>query len=513
MSDKEAVPVLELRGIGKRFGAVAALKDVSLQLHAGECHVLLGENGAGKSTLVGVILGFHQPSSGALHIRGEHVERYSPQVARSLGVRAVMQEFSLYESLPVYANLFLGQEEQTVGLRRKRVMRNEARELLAEIDAPFRANDIVANLTRAEQQLVEISKALTRRGDAGVLLLDEPTAALSDGEANRLLTILKRLKAEGWAILYISHRMDELRVIGDRVTVLRDGRHVATHVIDEVSDDQLITEMSGREVDRSPHNKSPISESGTVVLTVEHLATRNRKVEDVSFELRSGEVLGIGGLVGSGKGDLGAALFGITPLAGGRITAAGIPVRSLSSRTMYRLGFGYVAEDRKRGGILPDTDVAMNIMIERIALTRRLARWGLLRRGRMRQSADQLIGRFDVRPSGAAEMPISHLSGGNQQKALIARALSTKRKGLIAVEPTAGVDVGSRMQIYKHLRSECENGVGVLLISSDVDELVSLSDRVLVMSCGTVSAELEGADIHADAIVGASFSSTQGALL
>ncbi|MFE9328448.1 sugar ABC transporter ATP-binding protein [Nocardia sp. NPDC052278] len=513
MSDEEAVPVLELRGLGKRFGAVAALEDVSLKLHAGECHVLLGENGAGKSTLVGVILGFHQPSSGDLHIRGERVERFSPQVARSSGVRAVMQEFSLYESLPVYANLFLGREERTFGLRRKRVMRKEARELLAEIDAPFGAHDIVANLTRAEQQLVEICKALTRRGDPGVILLDEPTAAISDGEVNRLFTILRRLKAEGWAILYISHRMDELRRIGDRVTVLRDGRLVATHAIDEVSDDRLITEMSGRELNRSPHAKSTVGRSGSVVLAVEHLATRNRKVRDVSFELRSGEVLGIGGLVGSGKGDLGAALFGITPLAGGRITASGASVRSPSSRTMCRLGFGHVAEDRKRAGILPDTDVALNIMIERIATTRRIARWGFLRRGRMREQADRLIGKFDVRPPGAADMPISHLSGGNQQKALVARALSTERKGLIAVEPTAGVDVGSRLQIYKHLRHECENGVGVLLISSDVDELVSLSDRVLVMSSGTVSAELEGADINADAIVGASFSSTQGALL
>ncbi len=232
---------------------------------------------------------------------------------------------------------------------------------------------------------------------------------------------------------------------------------------------------------------------------------------DVSFELRAGEILGVGGLVGSGKGDLGAALYGISQVAGGTVTAAGAPVRSLTARAMYRRGFGYVGEDRKRAGILPDSDVATNIMIERIATARTATRWGLLRRSAMRARAGELITTFDVRPSGASQMPISHLSGGNQQKALVARALSTSRKGLIVVEPTAGVDVGSRMEIYQHLRQECRNGVAILLISSDVDELVTLSDRVLVMCTGEVSAQLTGPDITADAIVGASFSSTQGA--
>ena len=502
--------VLELRNATKRFGAVAALTDVTIELVAGECLVLLGENGAGKSTLVGAILGRHDLTAGQLLIRGEPMEHYSPHLAREHGVRAVTQEFSLCESLPVYANLFVGQELHRAGFRRKGRMREEAKRRLLEVDATFGETDLVATLTRAEQQLVEICKAVTGDTDPGVILFDEPTAAISATEAKKLFQIIDRLKHSGWAVVYISHRMEELRRVGDRVTVLRDGRHIATHRLADVSNQQLINEMAGRELSAVHPAKATSAEVGDPVLSVEGLATRNGKVVDVSFELRAGEILGIGGLVGSGKGDVAGAMFGLTAVARGTMTAAGRPLRRPSARAMYARGFGFLPEDRKREGILPETSVASNVMVERLAVSRAFSRLGFQRKRKLLDAASILIEKFDVRPAGASRMPINQLSGGNQQKALVARALSSDRKALVVVEPTAGVDVGSRMEIYRQLRSQCRQaGIGILLISSDVEELVGMCDRVAVMNTGRITSVLQGASITPDNIVAASFGQTE----
>lgn len=505
-----ASPVLQLRNATKRFGAVLALRDVSIELRAGECLVLLGENGAGKSTLVGALLGRHDLTAGQLLIRGEVVEHYSPHSARERGVRAVTQEFSLCESLPVYANLFVGQEIQRAGFRQKGRMRAEARRRLIEVDASFAETDIVSTLTRAEQQLVEICKAVTAGSEPGVILFDEPTAAISATEAEKLFQIIDRLKEAGWAVVYISHRMEELRRVGDRVAVLRDGRQVATHRLDEVADQQLINEMAGRELSALHPEKAAPADLGDPVLSVDSLATRNGKVVDVSFELRAGEILGIGGLVGSGKGDVAGALFGVAPVARGTIVAAGEPLARPSARAMYARGFGFLAEDRKREGILPETSVATNVMVERLAVSRAFSRMGFQRKRKLLDAAARLIQEFDVRPAGASRMPISQLSGGNQQKALVARALSTHRKALVVVEPTAGVDVGSRMEIYRQLRERCRDaGIGILLVSSDVEELVGMCDRVAVMNTGRITNVLQGPDITPDNIVAASFGRTK----
>ncbi|TAP39574.1 sugar ABC transporter ATP-binding protein [Arthrobacter sp. S39] len=502
--------VLELRRATKKFGAVTALTDVSIELMAGECLVLLGENGAGKSTLVGAILGRHPLTEGQLLIRGEQVEHYSPHAARQHGVRAVTQEFSLCESLPVYANLFVGQEPQRAGFLRKGFMRTEARRRLTEVDATFSETDAVSALTRAEQQLVEICKAVTQDSEPGVILFDEPTAAISATEAQKLFGIIDRLKTTGWAIVYISHRMEELRRVGDRVVVLRDGRQVSTHHLADVDDRQLINEMAGRDLDTVHPAKAQESEIGKPVLSVDQLATSNGKVLDVSFELRAGEILGIGGLVGSGKGDVASAIFGLEPLTHGKIHVGGQPVSRPTPRTMYRLGFGFLAEDRKREGILPETSVAANIMVERLAISRTFSRAGFQLKRKLQNAASHLISEFDVRPAGALRMPIGQLSGGNQQKALVARALSTPRKVLVVVEPTAGVDIGSRMEIYRHLRAKCqEEGIGILLVSSDVEELVGMCDRVVVMNTGRITTALIGADITPDNIVAASFGTTE----
>ncbi|MFA5607386.1 MAG: sugar ABC transporter ATP-binding protein [Leucobacter sp.] len=504
--DGRGEAVLELKNATKRFGAVTALEDVSLSLRAGECLVLLGENGAGKSTLVGAILGRHRLSEGELIIRGETVEQYSPLEARERGVRAVTQEFSLCENLNVYENLFVGQEPHRAGIRRKRVMQEEARQRLREVEASFLPTDTVSTLTRAEQQLVEICKAVTQRGDPGVILFDEPTAAISVSEAEKLFGIIDRLKAAGWAIVYISHRMEELRRVGDDVAVLRDGKLIDTHRLESVSDQQLVNEMAGRELDTVFPAKAQEHEVGDVVLRVDGMVTRNGKVREASFELRKGEVLGIGGLVGSGKGDIASALFGLSPMSSGTIHVDGKPVSRPSTRSMYRNGFGFLAEDRKREGILPETSVVTNVLIERLAVSNAYSRIGFQVKRKMRQAASRLIEEFDVRPPGASKMPISQLSGGNQQKALIARTLAAPRRVLVVVEPTAGVDVGSRMEIYRQLRQQCrDQGIGIVLVSSDAEELVGMSDRVLVMSSGRISASLNGSEITPDNIVAASF--------
>ncbi|MGI8393175.1 sugar ABC transporter ATP-binding protein [Leucobacter sp. W1038] len=498
--------VLELKNATKRFGAVTALSDVSLSLIAGECLVLLGENGAGKSTLVGAILGRHKLSEGQLIIRGEVIEAYSPHAARERGVRAVTQEFSLCESLSVYENLFVGQELHSAGLRLKRRMREEASLRLKEVDATFLPTDTVGTLTRAEQQLVEICKAVTQGGDPGVILFDEPTAAISATEAEGLFAIIDQLKEQGWAIVYISHRMEELRRVGDRVTVLRDGKHIATHHLDAVSDQDLVHEMAGRALDTVFPGKAKAEEIGEVVLRVKNLATRNGKVVDAAFEIREGEVLGIGGLVGSGKGDLAGALFGHSLISHGVISINDQEVSRPSARAMYRNGFGFLPEDRKREGIFPETSVALNILMERIAVSKAYSRAGFQTKHKVLNDAADLIQKFDVRPSAASRMPISQLSGGNQQKALIARTLAAERRALVVVEPTAGVDVGSRMEIYRLLRAQCrEQGIGIILVSSDVEELVGMSDRVLVMNTGRITGSLEGANITPDNIVAASF--------
>lgn len=502
--------VLELRNATKRFGAVAALTDVSLELHSGECLVLLGENGAGKSTLVGSILGRHLLTAGQLFIRGEEMAAYTPHLAREKGVRAVTQEFSLCESLPVYANLFVGQEIRTAGFRRKKPMRAEARRRLANLDATFTETDLVSTLTRAEQQLVEISKAITQDTEPGVILFDEPTAAISATEAQKLFQIIDRLKESGWAVVYISHRMEELRRVGERVAVLRDGRLVATHQLSEVGDQQLVNEMAGRDLSTVHPDKATSTEIGEPVLAVDRLATRSGKVVDVSFELRAGEILGIGGLVGSGKGEVAGALFGNAPIAHGEVRVDGELVARPTARAMYHLGFGFLAEDRKREGILPEHSVASNVMVERLAISRKFTRSGFQLKRKLQATAAQLIKDFDVRPAEAARMSISQLSGGNQQKALVARALSAPRKALVVVEPTAGVDVGSRMEIYRQLRGQCRDaGIGILLISSDVEELVGMCDRVIVMNTGRITTTLTGTDIIPDTIVAASFGRTE----
>ena len=497
-------PVVTLRNVSKHFGSVQALRDVSIDLHAGRVHVLLGENGAGKSTLVKTILGTYHPDTGEILIRGRTVGHHSPGLARREGINVVMQDFSLAPTLTVLDNLFLGREPGRLGVVRRSRMRAKAREAMALVGATFSLNAEVGSLPRSEQQLVEIMKAVM--GVPGVLVLDEPTAALSEGEADRLFSIVDRLVAQDWAVLYITHRMAEIRRLGHQVTVLRGGRQIASHLVADVTDDHLVNQMVGREVSNIYPAKADAATLGAEVLRLDRVSSANGKVRDLSLSVRAGEIVALAGLVGAGKGDVARVLSGLEPMAGGTVVANGYTTAHPRARRLIAHGVGYMSEDRKTESLALGLSVHDNLTLEAVSLPEH-SRAGVLRLGALQRVSDDLIELLQIRP-GDSRREVGLLSGGNQQKVVLGRALTRDRRLLIVAEPTSGVDVGARQQIYRTLRDLCANGTGILMVSSDLEEVVGLADRVYVMNSGSVTAELEGAAITAEAIVAGAFGHT-----
>jgi ribose transport system ATP-binding protein len=481
-----ATTVLEAIGITKRFPGVLALSDVSFDVRAGEVHVLFGENGAGKSTLVNTIAGTLQPDEGSFRVRGVATTLHPPLVARRAGVNAVFQDFSLVPTLTVAENLLLGREPGPMGLYDRGAMRRDAAALMRDLDATIDLDARASSLSRAQQQLVEIAKGLA--GEPSLLILDEPTASLTERETDQLFEIVTRLKTQGIGIVYITHRMAEIWRIGDRITVLRDGAYVATLDVAEAEERQLIELMAGRPVTtlypRAAHNP------GEVKVRAEGLS--GGSMRDVTLEVRAGEVVGIAGLVGSGKSDIGRLLFGLERAREGRLLLDGeeIKRRKMAPGPMLRRGVVYYPSDRRRTGLIPMRSVRENIVLSALggpALSRR----GMLRRRAERKAAEHAIARLRIQPPDP-ERPVSQLSGGNQQKVVLARALLRDAQLHIFDEPTAGVDVGARVEVYEFIRQLCEGGRAVLLISSDLPEVVNLSHRVYVVHNGLVRAHLEG---------------------
>ncbi|MFT4218982.1 MAG: sugar ABC transporter ATP-binding protein [Microbacterium sp.] len=492
-------PVIALEGIVKQFGAVRALKGVDFALYPGEVHVLLGENGAGKSTLVNTILGTYTPDEGTVTIRGKTVPHHNPTIARASGINVVLQDFSLAPTLSVAENIFLGREPLRGGLVSQREMRGRTRGLLERLGGGIDPAAEAGSLARAEQQLVEIAKALV--GNPGVMLLDEPTAAISDDESERLFTIVDSLREEGWAILYITHRMEEVRRLGNRVSVMRDGATVSSYMLDEVSDSRLLSDMVGRELNEVyPHKATEI---GDTLIEIDGVASANSKVKGVSLTVRQGEIVGVAGLVGSGKSDLARMILGLEPTIEGSYTIAGTTVHKPAPRRMLDLGIGFMPEDRRREALSLQRSVAENITLEVVG-TRAFSPLGFLRTGALATVAAGLVERTDVRPP-IPEREVGMLSGGNQQKVVLARALTKERRVFVVAEPTAGVDVGSRQQIYGQLRDLCDQGAGVLAISSDLEEIIGIADRIYVMNSGVITAELVGPQITPEAIVAGAF--------
>ena len=487
--------LLRLEAITKRFPGVLALDQVDFELRPGEVHVLFGENGAGKSTLIAIAAGALRPDAGRIAFRGAPIQLHSVHHARSLGISAVFQEFSLVPQMTVEENLFLGAEATRSGLLNKRELHWRAEAILARLGFPLRPRQQVGFLSRAEQQMVEIAKAF--RSELAVLILDEPTASLTERETDQLFRLIEQVKRDGAGVIYITHRISEIRRIGDRITVLRDGRYVAT-VPADTAEEELVRLMTGRVIEQIfPQIAfSP----GRTLLDLEHLSTADRAVSDVSLTVRAGEVVGLAGLVGSGKSEVGRACFGLLPLARGRVRFQGAAVTGASPRQMLERGFFYVPPDRRDEGLVMMRSVRENTTLAALDLAE-FSSGPWLKRAAERQAAQRLAERLNLQPP-RIERAVDHFSGGNQQKVLLAKSLTREVRLFAFDEPTVGVDIGTRVAIYRFIKELCEGGAGILLISSDLPEILHLAHRVYVMHRGTLRAELTGAAINQETVLG-----------
>jgi rhamnose transport system ATP-binding protein len=483
-------PSLQLTSVTKSFGAVRALKGVSFDLRGGEVHALLGENGAGKSTLIKVITGAHQPDGGSIEIQGQRIAHLTPAAAHKLGIACIYQQPALFPDLTVAENIALRLEKPSIFRRvRWTEMRRRALELLHRLGAEIDPTKEVRQLSMPEQQLVEIACALG--AGARIVIMDEPTASLTQKEQHLLFAVVRELRAHDVGVIYISHRLEEIFALADRVTVLRDGESVGTNPVDAMNEASLIKMMVGREVAAiyPPSESAP----GEVVLSLKHVGCVASGVRDISFDVRAGEILGLAGLVGAGRTELARILFGLTPADAGEIMLCGECVEIRSPQQAVERGIAYVPEDRRRHGVILEMPIAANITM---AVHPRLFPGAWLRFGAERELALDFIRDLAVKTSGP-DAPGASLSGGNQQKVALARWLATKPKLLILDEPTQGVDVGAKAEIHKIIRRLAKEGLAVLMISSDLPEVLGMSDRIAVMRGGTMVAMLDGkADAH-----------------
>jgi rhamnose transport system ATP-binding protein len=483
-------PLLQLNQITKSFLAVRALKGVSFSLRAGEVHALLGENGAGKSTLIKVITGAHQPDGGTIEIAGNTVHRLTPASAHKLGIACIYQQPALFPDLTVAENIAVRLEPATAGRRVDWPSRRaRAAQLLRRIGAAIDPETEVRSLSMPEQQLVEIACALG--AGARIVIMDEPTASLTQKEQHLLFAVVRDLRAHGVGVIYISHRLEEIFALADRVTVLRDGESVGTNKVDDINEAELIRMMVGREVSTiyPPAEGAP----GDVVLSLKNVGCAAGGVRNVTLDVRAGEIVGLAGLVGAGRTELARVLFGITPAGEGEILLNSQRVQIHSPREAVAHGIGYVPEDRRRHGVILQMPIAANMTM---AIHRALFPMGWLRFGAERRLALDYVRDLAIKASGP-EAPGGSLSGGNQQKVALARWLATKPKVLILDEPTQGVDVGAKAEIHKIIRRLAAQGLAVIMISSDLPEILGMSDRIAVMRGGTIIAMMpEKSDAH-----------------
>jgi ABC-type sugar transport system ATPase subunit len=482
------------RGVTKHYGGITALNDVSLEVLPAEIHALVGENGAGKSTLVKIMTGAETPDAGHVLVAGEEVGALTPEKARQVGVGAVYQEPSLVPTLTVLENMFLGRElRRGVGVLERNAMKREAREALDRVGAHIRLGREVSDLSVAERQLVEIARALVFK--ARVLIFDEPSAILSGPELERVFAVIEELRASGLGILYISHRLAEIFRLADRATVLKDGRVVATRAVEGLTTDELIRLMVGRDIGARPPRKPPRER---IVLEAREVELRPGATP-VSFELRAGEVLGVAGLVGSGRSRLAGALGGIQPPKSGTLLRNGEPVRLRRPSDAVRAGIAVIPEDRKREGLILAHSVRENVGLASLG---DLSRAGIVRTADERRLAHEATQRFGVRPP-RIDVAARALSGGNQQKVVLGKWLVRRPAPEVAVldEPTRGVDVGAKFDIYRLIDELVDGGAGVILISSELPEVIAMSDRILVMSEGQIAGMLEPQEFSEERIL------------
>ncbi len=491
----DAPPFLDLRRITKRFPGVLALNGVSLEVHAGEVHALLGENGAGKSTLIKTVSGVYQADAGEIRIEGRPVSIRNPHDAQALGISTIFQEFTLAPDMTVAENIFLGREPlriRALSIVDRRALIRRTHDVLRSLDLQIDPEATVRHLGVAKQQMVEIAKALSL--DARLIIMDEPTAALTSHEIDRLFEAIGRLKHRGVAIVYVSHRLDEVKAIGDRATILRDGAYVGTVPVASTTIDEMIRLMVGRDLkDKFP--KVAI-EPGEEVLRVEQL-TRKGILHGVSFRVRRGEIVGIAGLVGSKRTETARAIFGADPIDSGQIFLRGKPVKVRTPANAIANRIALVPEDRKRHGIFASLPVWENVAVSAL---RQFSRNGILDLRRAKQRAQEFVSSLRVGTPDLGTRALD-LSGGNQQKVVIAKWLNTNAELFLFDEPTRGIDVGGKIEVYRLMGELLLRGAAIVMISSELPEILGLSDRILVMRDGRICGEFDRADATEETIL------------
>jgi ABC-type sugar transport system ATPase subunit len=487
--------MLALKGISKSFPGVRALSGVNLDVRPGEIHGLLGENGAGKSTLIKIIAGVIAPDEGEIIFAGEPMSWSSPREAKRAGVHVVYQEFALFPQLSVAENIFLGNERRNaLGIVDHRRTRTEAAELMGKLGVSLDPRATVASLSVADQQMVEIARAMTH--NVRLLILDEPTAVIAGREVALLFERLRRLRETGVSVLFISHRLDEVFALCDRATILKDGRLVGTTDTAGVTRERLIAMMVGRDLGDLFPPRATLARTDQPVLRADNVSVGDR-VRDVSIALHAGEIVGLAGMVGAGRTDLALGLFGAVPISKGALHIAGERFTAMSPARAIKLGMGLVTEDRKSQGLAMLLDIAANISGPALG---EVTRYGVIDRNGETAIAAREIERYRIACRGPAT-PVATMSGGNQQKVIIARWARLCRSVLILDEPTRGVDVGAKADIYRIMRELAESGLAILMISSELTEIIGMADRVIVMREGRITGELPGCDATEESIM------------
>lgn len=484
-------PLVQMDRITKRFPGVTALNSISFNVCPGEVHILLGENGAGKSTLMKILSGVYEPDEGSITLGGQTYERLTPRLSAESGISIIYQELSVINELSIWENIFVGKmlRKKIAGISviDNAAMQERTQELLDSIELRKKPTTLVGDLNISEKQMVEIAKAVAF--NARVIVMDEPTSSLTDEEVARLFEIIGRLKSEGKGIVYISHKLREVMEIGDRVTILKDGTYVATKEIKDVTIDSLVSMMVGRELGNKFLGAGGGRQAGEVVFEVKNLTRRDGYVKEINFHLRRGEILGFSGLIGAGRSETMCAIYGADPIRSGEIILHGKKLRIKNPYDALMAGIGLVTENRRETGFFHNFCIKKNLSLaQQLKKTRMGGLWGLVDYNEEQKIAEAQQEAVQVKCS-SLEQNITQLSGGNQQKVILGKWLAAGVKLLIFDEPTKGIDVGTKSEVYKLMRSLSNEGVGVIVVSSELPELLAVCDRIIVMNQGQISAE------------------------
>lgn len=486
--------VLSVHNIKKRYGGIQALNDVSIDFEKGETHALMGENGAGKSTLIKIISGAEVPDSGELIFSGKSYAKMTPQLSRSVGVATIYQEFNLFPTLTVAENIYMGDELQSEQKSRfydKKKYIDKAKKVLDSMKVKISPTEIIENMTTAQMQLVEIAKAIAK--EAKILIMDEPTAPLSINETEDLFELIDRLKEQGVTIIYISHRLEDIYRIADRLTIMRDGKYILTSATEDITREELISQMANRKVEEIDFQST--WEKGDVVLEAKNIGGNGLK--DVSFHLRAGEILGFGGLLGSGRTELARLLFGAEKIESGELILNGEKITVDSPKHAVEQGIAYVPEDRKKHGAILSLPIDWNITMP---ILKRISNSFFVQKDKEKEIVEKQREAFRIK-LGSIKDNVSSLSGGNQQKVVLAKWIVSNPKVLILDEPTRGVDVGAKQEIYNLIAEFAKQGMAIVLISSDMVELLDISDRIIVLSEKRVVGHLEKEEFSQDRVL------------